>query len=74
MIVVNPGSTSTKLAVYRGAECLAAEVINHPKEELARFAHVADQYEFRRDAVMAVPRRARRRAGPLSWPWRAAAG
>ena len=52
MIVVNPGSTSTKLAVYRGEECLAEETINHPKEELAQFGRVADQYEFRRDAVL----------------------
>ena len=52
VIVVNPGSTSTKLAVYRGEECLAEETINHPKEELAQFARVADQYEFRRDAVL----------------------
>ena len=51
-VVVNPGSTSTKLAVYRGEECLACETIDHKKEELARFACVADQFEFRRDAVM----------------------
>ena len=52
VIVVNPGSTSTKLAVYRGEKCLASETINHPKEELAKFACVADQYVFRRDAVL----------------------
>ena len=51
-VVVNPGSTSTKLAVYRGEECLACETVDHKKEELARFACVADQFEFRRDAVM----------------------
>ena len=52
IIVVNPGSTSTKLAVYRGEKCLATETINHKKEELARFACVGDQYAFRRDAVL----------------------
>ena len=52
VIVVNPGSTSTKLAVYREQECLASKTINHPKSELAAFAHVIDQYEFRRDAVL----------------------
>lgn len=51
-IAVNPGSTSTKLAIYRSEECLACETIDHPKEELAKFACVADQFEFRRDAVM----------------------
>ncbi|MBN1908911.1 MAG: butyrate kinase [Pirellulales bacterium] len=52
VIVVNPGSTSTKLAVYRETERLASETIDHPKAELATFAHVADQYAFRRDAVL----------------------
>lgn len=51
-IVVNPGSTSTKLAVYRGVDCLATETINHKKAELSKFARVADQYAFRRDAAM----------------------
>jgi butyrate kinase len=51
-IAVNPGSTSTKLAIYRGEECLALQTIDHKKEVLARFACVADQFEFRRDAVM----------------------
>jgi len=51
VIVINPGSTSTKLAVFRGEECLTNEEIFHPKEELARFEHVAEQYEFRRRAV-----------------------
>ena len=52
VIVVNPGSTSTKLAVYRGEQCLASETINHPKEELAKYACVANQYAFRRDEVL----------------------
>lgn len=52
VIVLNPGSTSTKLAVYRGSDCLAVEEISHPKKELARFDRVVDQYEFRRDAVL----------------------
>ncbi len=51
-IVVNPGSTSTKLAIYRGSECLASETIDHPKGDLAKFHCVAEQYEFRRDEVL----------------------
>ena len=53
VIVVNPGSTSTKLAVYRGPKCVAEQAINHPKDELAKFERVTDQYEFRLEAVMA---------------------
>ncbi|MEN6457636.1 MAG: butyrate kinase [Thermoguttaceae bacterium] len=52
VIVINPGSTSTKLAVFRGETCIAGETINHPKEDLAHFTCVADQYEFRLEAVL----------------------
>jgi butyrate kinase len=52
VIVVNPGSTSTKLALYRGSERLRSKTLDHPKKDMAAFAHVADQYAFRRDAVL----------------------
>jgi butyrate kinase len=49
---VNPGSTSTKLAVFRGEDRIADHEINHPKEELSHFERVADQFDFRLAAVM----------------------
>ena len=52
LLVLNPGSTSTKLAVYDGETPLFVESIAHTAEELAPFDHVADQYEFRRDLVL----------------------
>ena len=52
LLVLNPGSTSTKLAVYDGETPLFVESIVHTAEELAPFDHVADQYEFRRDLVL----------------------
>jgi butyrate kinase len=52
IVAINPGSTSTKLAVYRGDVCVAEETLDHAKNTIAHFAHVADQYEFRRDAVL----------------------
>lgn len=52
VIVINPGSTSTKLAVYRGPQCLSSETINHSKEDLEKYSCVADQYAFRRDEVL----------------------
>jgi len=47
IIVINPGSTSTKLAIFRGKEKLAEENITHPSEQLAQFENVADQVELR---------------------------
>ena len=47
VVVVNTGSTSTKLAFYQGRECSVREEIKHSPEEISRFASIFDQYEFR---------------------------
>jgi butyrate kinase len=52
LLILNPGSTSTKLAVFEGEEPLFVESITHSAEELAPYDCVADQYGFRRDLVL----------------------
>ncbi len=52
ILVLNPGSTSTKIAVFEGETPLFTESIRHTPEELAPFDHVAEQYSFRRDLVL----------------------
>ena len=52
LLILNPGSTSTKIAVFEDETPLFTESIVHSPEELAPFDHVADQYEFRRDLVV----------------------
>lgn len=47
VLAVNTGSTSTKLAFYRGRECVVREEIKHPHEEISGFASIFDQYEYR---------------------------
>ena len=51
-IAVNPGSTSTKVAVYQGPKCLVCGSIDHAKRQLAKFADINEQYLFRRDTVL----------------------
>jgi butyrate kinase len=51
ILVINPGSTSTKVALYRGGETLAAEELQHSREEMAGFPRVADQFDFRMRVV-----------------------
>ena len=53
LLILNPGSTSTKLAVFEGDTPLFTESITHSPEELAPYEHVADQYEFRKELVIA---------------------
>ena len=47
VLVINPGSTSTKIAVYDGCSVLFEEVIAHAIEEVSVFDKVIDQYDFR---------------------------
>ncbi|EGB15326.1 butyrate kinase [Pseudodesulfovibrio mercurii] len=47
ILVINPGSTSTKVALYKGGDTLAAEELQHAREDMAGFVRVADQFDFR---------------------------
>jgi len=47
ILAINPGSTSTKIAVFENEKCLCTNTISHSAEEIAKFNNVADQYEFR---------------------------
>ncbi len=52
ILVLNPGATSTKIAVYEDETEVFCETIRHTQEELAGFRHVIDQLDFRRELVM----------------------
>ncbi|MCR4426067.1 MAG: butyrate kinase [Firmicutes bacterium] len=52
LLIVNPGSTSTKVAVFEGGSCVASETLHHDAEEIKSYPRIMDQFEFRRDAVV----------------------
>ena len=52
ILVINPGSTSTKFAVYEGETPLLLRSIRHKPEELAPYKTVLDQFDFRYNLVM----------------------
>ena len=51
ILVINPGSTSTKLALFKGGEVAASEELQHDRFELAGFERVADQFDFRMQVI-----------------------
>jgi butyrate kinase len=51
IFVINPGSTSTKTALFLRDQCLFERSISHATEVLASFAAIADQLPMRLDAV-----------------------
>jgi len=52
ILVINPGSTSTKMAVVEDGEPRLIKVIRHAAEELAPFAKITDQFDFRRKMIL----------------------
>lgn len=51
ILVVNPGSTSTKLALFENDKQVAEKKINHSAEDIARYNTILDQVDFRRHAM-----------------------
>lgn len=51
-LVINPGSTSTKVAVFKGEENVIQKNLSHSPEELDKFQKITDQYEYRRDIIL----------------------
>lgn len=51
ILAINPGSTSTKLAVYEDEAILFEETLRHSAEELATFDSIMDQSEYRRKMI-----------------------
>lgn len=58
VLVINPGSTSTKIAVYENEEMILSKSLRHSSEELARYPDIPSQYEFRADVILGALREA----------------
>jgi butyrate kinase len=52
LLVINPGSTSTKVAVYADEQPLFVETLRHSSQEVSAFAHILDQRQFRLEAIL----------------------
>lgn len=53
ILAINPGSTSTKLAVYENKNLVVEETIRHNDAEMLKFPGIAEQLPFRLGAIMA---------------------
>lgn len=54
ILVINLGSTSTKVAVYESDKMIFTESVNHPAEELKQYKTIIDQYELRKNTILGV--------------------
>lgn len=53
ILTINPGSTSTKLAIFDKLKCVATETIQHSAAELADFTSIKAQFPYRLKLVEA---------------------
>jgi butyrate kinase len=51
ILVINPGSTSTKIAVFENRTQTFMISVKHEQDVLATFDRIADQYEYRKNMV-----------------------
>ncbi len=52
VLAINPGSTSTKIALFRDEECIYTKNVSHDASELAGFPSIPDQLPYRRDMIL----------------------
>lgn len=52
VLAINPGSTSTKIAVYVNTKIIFLKSIPHDTQELKKFKHVSDQFKFRQQIIL----------------------
>jgi len=52
LLIINPGSTSTKIAVYDDEREVFSENITHSTEEVGRFNRIVEQKGFRKDIIL----------------------
>ncbi len=51
-LIINPGSTSTKIGVFEDETLLFEETLRHSTEEISQYASIVDQKDFRKDIIM----------------------
>ncbi len=54
ILVINPGATSTKVAVYDGDKMNFIEAVRHHADQIASFSNILDQLEYRKGLILDV--------------------
>ena len=51
-LIINPGSTSTKIGVFEDETLLFEETLRHSTEKIAQYATIVDQKDFRKKIIL----------------------
>ncbi|WP_163102653.1 butyrate kinase [Peribacillus alkalitolerans] len=52
ILVINPGSTSTKIGVFDNEMSVMEKTLRHDAETIGTFENIIDQYEFRKNTIL----------------------
>ena len=52
ILAINPGSTSTKIAIYEGENEIFEQTLRHPSSKIEEFDKIYDQYDFRKKVIL----------------------
>lgn len=52
VLAINPGSTSTKIAIYDNEKEVFEENLSHPTDEINKYDLIFDQYDFRKNVIL----------------------
>lgn len=52
ILAINPGSTSTKVAIFEGTKNIIQKNLSHSTEEISKYEKIADQYDYRKDTIL----------------------
>jgi len=66
ILLINPGSTSTKVALYEDKKMLFTENIEHTREDLSPFKIIPEQLEYRKNLVLKTLKQKGYELGQLS--------
>lgn len=58
ILVINPGSTSTKISVFDAENEIWSRTLRHSAEELRPYRNVTDQFVFRKDLILSALQKA----------------
>ncbi len=52
VFAINPGSTSTKIAMFEGDKEVFSKNVSHDAEKLKEFKEISDQFDYRKETIL----------------------
>jgi len=54
LLIINPGSTSTKIGIYEDENPILVETLRHSSEKISEYREIYEQLDFRKDVILDI--------------------